>query len=220
VSRGARKHPDAITLALFAGGDLDWMGRLRAGWHVRGCRRCHAEVRTLERLRDDVRSASGEMPPGLDWNRLSEEMTGNIRVGLAAGECVGDFPAGRRLPRLRWNGAMAAALIAGLFIAGFWMNLPGPQAAHLLTALGRITHRGPAPDAQPAVEPAPSASDSSVLLASPDGIEWKANGASMGFRPADPDDVTLTVSTQGSVSARVVDIDTGQATITRVYDAQ
>ena len=29
-----------------------------------------------------------DLPNGLNWNRLSQEMTGNIRVGLAAGEVV------------------------------------------------------------------------------------------------------------------------------------
>ncbi len=213
------KHPDAATLALLAGGDLDWLARLRSRWHVRNCSRCRAEMAAFTRIRENVRSASDEMPAGLDWGGLAEEMTGNIRVGLAAGECVGDFRGRRRLPRLRWNGALAAALVACLFVAGFWMNLPGPQANHLLTALGRLTSHRPA-EAPPVIGPARAEADNSVLMASPEGIEWKANGSSMAFRPADPDEVTLSVSTQGSVGARVVDNDTGQATITRVYDAQ
>ncbi len=56
-------------------------------------------------------------------------MTANIRVGLAAGECVGAFPGAPRPSASALGTAhLAAALIACLFVAGFWVNLPGPQA--------------------------------------------------------------------------------------------
>ena len=38
--------------------------------------------------RQRLKQAAAEMPEGADWDRLAAEMTANIRVGLAAGECV------------------------------------------------------------------------------------------------------------------------------------
>ena len=44
-----------------------------------------------------------DFPKDLNWNRLAEDMTGNIRVGLAAGEAIARFdrPAGRRASSAR-----------------------------------------------------------------------------------------------------------------------
>jgi hypothetical protein len=158
-----------------------------------------------------VADAGSELPPGLDWNRLSREMTGNIRVGLAAGECVGNYPAKARFFRLHWNGVMAAAALTGVFLLGFWLNIPAPQANHLWSSLGRITGH---------ITHAPAPGSHDMLLASQQGIEVKANGTSLSYVPRDTGAVLVSVSTQGSVSARAMDDDTGQTTITEVYDAR
>ena len=81
-------HPNEIQLSLYAGGDLSLLERIRTSLHVRGCERCRAEVAALESRREELRRAADEMPADLNWERLAAEMTGNIRVGLAAGECV------------------------------------------------------------------------------------------------------------------------------------
>ncbi|MGA2182545.1 MAG: hypothetical protein ABSH47_05900 [Bryobacteraceae bacterium] len=204
-------HPDTSRLALLAGGDLGFWPAMPMRLHVRSCERCQSELQAFRRTRQAVGSAAKELPHGVNWNQLSEEMTGNIRVGLAAGECVGGYPVRSRLFHLRWNGALAAAFLTGIFLAGFWLNLPGPQADHLLWSLRRIAGLG-------AHNPAPMPRD--VLLASRQGIEARGNGTSLSYVPPDTGAVVVSVSTRGSAAARSMDDDTGQTTITEVYDAR
>ena len=42
----------------------------------------------LRTASQQVREVAAEIPKDLNWNRLAQEMTGNIRVGLAAGEAI------------------------------------------------------------------------------------------------------------------------------------
>lgn len=208
-------HPNNGTLALLAGGDLGFWPALSVRWHLHGCERCKSELLAFRRTYHLVTGAAKDLPPGIDWNRLSDEMTGNIRVGLAAGECVGGFSERPRRfhlgRRLRWNGAMAAALLTGIFVVGFWLNLPATQADHLLTSLGRIVgHSTHAAVSEP----------SEMLLASQQGIEVKGNGTSLSYVPPESGNVVVSVSTQGSAAVRATDDDTGQTTITEVYDAR
>lgn len=204
-------HPEKCRLALLAGGDLGFWPAMPLRMHVRSCERCQSEMQAFRRTRQVVADAANDLPPGLDWNRLSEEMTGNIRVGLAAGECVGGYPARVPFFRPRWNGVMAAAVLTGVFLFGFWLNIPVPQAEHLWSSLTRITGRG-------MHTTAPASRD--MLLASRQGIEVKGNGTSLSYVPPDTGAVVVSVSTRGSVSARAMDDDTGQTTITEVYDAR
>jgi len=185
-------HPDHTRLALLAGGDLGFWPAISTRMHVSGCEYCQSQMEAFRQTRQLIADAAKDLPPGLDWNRLAEEMTGNIRVGLAAGECVGGYPVRSRF-HLRWNGALAATALAGIFIVGFWLNLPEQQAQHLRTSLERIMGRGAAaPETRPSISYVP-----------PD------NGA-----------VVVSVSTRGAVAARAMDDDTGQTTITEVYDAR
>jgi hypothetical protein len=201
-------HPDQNRLALLAGGDLGFWPAVPVRLHVRSCELCQSELQAFHRTRQLVDDAAKDLPPGLEWNRLSEEMTGNIRVGLAAGECVGGYRARSRSFPLRWNGALAAALLTGLFLFGFWLNLPRTQADHLLTSLGRIVGHGATP------------AQKDMLVASEQGIEIKGNGTSLSYVPPDNGAVVVSVSTRGSASARALDDDTGQTTITEVYDGR
>jgi len=204
------KHLNEERLALLACDDLGFWPTLRAHWHLRGCERCRRALDAFQSDRRAVAEAAQDMPAGIDWARLSEEMTGNIRVGLAAGECVGEYPAKPRVFRLRWGGATVAAVLMVVFVAGFWINLPAPQADHLAAALKSIVTRSAAHDA----------SRTDMLVASGRGIEAKTNGASLSYVPPDPGAALVTVSTRGSVAARSLDDDTGQTTITEVYDAR
>jgi hypothetical protein len=203
-------HMDDSRLALLAGGDLGFWRSLRAHWHVRGCERCRAALEAFQADRRAVAQAAQDMPASIDWARLSEEMTGNIRVGLAAGECVGDYPAKLRFFRFRWSAATVVAVLTAVFVVGFWINLPAPQADHLAAALKSIVSRSTAHDT----------SRADMLVASGHGIEAKTNGASLSYVPPDPGAALVTVSTRGSVAARSLDDDTGQTTITEVYDAR
>ena len=203
-------HLDEGRLALLAGDDLGFVPSMRAWWHLQGCQRCRASFDAFRENRRAVKEAAQDMPAAIDWARLSEEMTGNIRVGLAAGECVGDYPIKLRFFRFRWGAATVAAALMALFVVAFWINLPAPQAGHLAAALKSIVTRSAAHRADRA----------DMLVASGRGIEAKTNGSSLSYVPPDPGAALVTVSTRGSVSARSLDDDTGQTTITEVYDAR
>src|SRR3984957_18182469 len=80
-----------------------------------------------------------ELPNALNWNRLADEMTGNIRVGLAAGEAIALFDKPLRLkPRLGWNAALLVLGATVIFGIAFWTSLPPQQAQHLMASLERI----------------------------------------------------------------------------------
>ncbi len=81
------KHPSETQLALFAGGDLaGYWQRWAVGRHVAQCGECQVEVSGLRETSGEVRSVVADLPKDLNWNRLADDMTGNIRVGLAAGK--------------------------------------------------------------------------------------------------------------------------------------
>jgi anti-sigma factor RsiW len=80
------KHPNQATLALEAGGELGLFARWKTERHLSRCDRCRDEVAQYERLRE-VLPELAEMP-GVPWTKLAAEMKANIRLGIAAGECV------------------------------------------------------------------------------------------------------------------------------------
>src|SRR5258705_319284 len=80
------KHPNQATLALHAGGDLGWWSSQRTERHVRRCERCRDDLSRFQSVRE-IASDLSEIPE-IPWNRVAAEMKANIRLGLAAGECV------------------------------------------------------------------------------------------------------------------------------------
>jgi hypothetical protein len=56
-----------------------------------------------------------------------------------------------------------------------------------------------------------------VVSATSSGIELRENGSALAVSQGAARPVAVSVSTQGSASARYVDTDTGQVTITSVY---
>src|SRR5437660_6027325 len=111
------RHPGLADLALYAGRDCGFVRQWRIRHHVRGCDACRSELRAQQSAQEALRGYASEMPAGIEWDRLAEEMRGNIRVGLAAGECVGDFPVKRRLPMLQWNIAASIGMLVVLLAA-------------------------------------------------------------------------------------------------------
>ena len=208
------KHPGEIQLALFAGGDLGFVERRRVDKHLRACEDCRSDVEALRNGTKSLRSLANEMPDGVNWTRLSQEMTGNIRVGLAAGECVGPVPTGR--PKsLAWHAmaVMAAAFV--LVIGALSVNLPREQTDRLMSSLRAIRwHR------VGTVLRVPLQDGIVLLEASQTSIDLKANGGTMSFLTPKNDGVAVSVSMQGSAGTQYVDSDTGQVTINRVYYAQ
>ncbi|MGH7246702.1 MAG: hypothetical protein ACREH9_01225 [Pseudomonadota bacterium] len=226
-------HPSISELALLAGGELNLFRRLRVRRHVSRCADCHAQADSLRSVREQLQLSLSELPEDLSWDRLAEEMTANIHVGLAAGECVGPAPKMRRLPgwnlggpglerrlgrgHLRgWNleawgvGAVGAGLCL-LLALGWWMRMPSSDTQALTRAFHTVwTGRGPA------AEPL-SSGPGVVLEANTGGIEVKQNGRAMTFVSPSAEAVTVSVSLQGSAQASYVDSQTGQVTIANVY---
>jgi len=212
------KHPNETQLALLAGGDLSLRERWRVRRHVSRCAECENDLQALRRASEQVRELAAELPKDLNWNRLAEEMQGNIRVGLAAGQAIAGFdkPAAIRRPRLGWNAGTVLACASVLFVLAFWANIPRPQAEHLAQALKRIAVHGigNVPQ-QPALQ-----QEDVVLEASSTDIEVQENGRTLSLMHPHSDGATVSVSMQGSAGVRFIDSDTGQVTTNKVYYAE
>jgi hypothetical protein len=203
-------HVQDTMLALYVSGDVALWHRAAVRLHVGRCDQCR---RRVERHRADlagIREAAAWMPEGVDWNRLAPEMTANIHVGLAAGECVA--------PRLRksigfgWRPAAVAAAVAVLLAGAWWLNTPPAQSQSLGHAL-RSAWNAPGGGVRPAF----TEDRGPVVEVTASGIELHENGNSFRVSQGTTTPLAVSMSVQGSASARYVDSDTGQMTITSVY---
>jgi len=220
VKRLIGKHPSEVQIALFAGGDLGRWERWRVARHIASCIECRNEIQALRQAGAELRELAAQMPElpnGLTWNRLSQEISGNIRVGLAAGEAIAlfDKPAPIR-HRLGWNVALVVAAATMVFGIAFWTSLPPQQAEHLLASLQRIrTSR-----IGTVIHSAAALPDEAVVEASSSGIQVKENGRTLSLMQPRSDGATVSISMQGSAGVRFVDADTGQVTTNKVYYAE
>ena len=216
------RHPLEADLALLAGDDLGVWDRWRLRRHVAQCRDCRAALEEFKTTRERVHGMGSELPKELNWNRLAEEMTGNIRVGLAAGEAIASFDRGSaaaRPRRLGWHAALVLAGACVVFDVEFWKSLPEQQADKLVSALGRIRRERIGTVVKAHTPPAIAPEDV-VLEASRTSIQVRENGGTLSLMHPRSDGLTISVDTEGSAGARYVDTDTGQVTINRVYYAQ
>lgn len=202
-------HVTETDLALYVSGDLALWDIARVRLHVAGCERCHRMAAAYRKDRTRVREIAAELPEGLDWERLSTEMTANIRVGLAAGECVA--PRRHKAAGFGWRPAAAMAGLAVLLATGWWLNMPPSTTQALGRALSAVVH-GRGSTVELAIEPR-----GAFVEATPDGVELRDNGWHLGVGQGLQQPVAVSVSSQGSASARYVDGDTGRMTITSVY---
>ena len=211
------KHPSEIQLALLSGNDLNLWERWRIGRHVSHCPDCRKSLDFFQTATQELRDFTAELPEDLNWRQLAQEMTGNIRVGLAAGEAIARFdkPAASHRPRLAWNASTLLACASVLFLVAFWVNVPRPQAEHLVQTFKGVLAHG-------ALQRPGLGQEDVVLEASSSGIEVKENGRAMSFTHphSDEDSATVSVNMQGSAGVRFVDADTGQVTTTKVYYAE
>jgi hypothetical protein len=206
------RHPSEGELALLACGELPWWARVRVGRHVSGCAACRTAAEAFRGDSRQIREELQELPAGLHWDRLAEEMKANVRVGLAAGACVD--PVARKGARIEWPvwslGASLASLCL-LLALGWWVKMaPGDTeslARRVRTAWGTRWQAGQTINSDRGV----------VLAADTGGIEVKENGRTMTFVSPRSEAVTVSVSLQGSAQARYVDSETGQVTIANVY---
>lgn len=190
------RHPGELELALYGGGDLVGWQRWRIACHAARCQSC-AELAARYRLdRRQIAAAGRQLPAGLDWGRLADEMQANIHVALAAGDCVAR-PA-RPRGRLSWRGALAIASMTAVVLAGWWLYVP------------RSTFAPPAPRIEQAQQDV-------VLETTRFGIERKTNGATLALSHPSDERTVLTANTDGVLRARYVDDASGQVTINNVY---
>ena len=208
------RHFAETVLALHASGDLPFWRGVLVRFHVRGCDHCRGLVDALRADREELRRSSDDMPAGIstnfDWDQLAAEMTANIRVGLAAGECV--TPRERKVPAISWRPAAIAAGLVVVLGGAWWLNIPPTDTE----AIGRAIHN--MATGQRASTPDERSDRGPVVGASFSGVELLENGGRLGIEQNGLHPVMFSVSAQGSASARYVDQDTGQVTITTVYD--
>ncbi|MGP8244757.1 MAG: hypothetical protein ACLQVN_09590 [Bryobacteraceae bacterium] len=169
------KHPDQATLALHAGGDLGRFAGWRTKRHLTRCAECRRELAAYGNTREEI--AELHSLSGVPWGPLALEMRANIRLGLAAGECVA--PTSRGSWRL-WTPAHLAACAAALALvaATVWIERPAPD---FMPAAGVVVETTAA------------------------GVRLTRGGQAMGLLNRGGGKVTYTAGAQGSVEARYVD---------------
>ncbi len=184
------KHPNQATLALHAGGDLGWIARWRAERHLTRCERCREEVAAFDRMREMLPGLAD--PPQIPWNRLAAEMKANIRLGLAAGECVraGARPLRESFLSNRGRTAVAFASVLALLVTGIVLEHPAP-----------VTSKDEGP----------------VVQATGNGIQVREGGQALGLLNTGAQNVMYSMNAQGSMRARYVDPETGYVTSNNVY---
>jgi len=189
------KHPDEADLALFASHDLGFVSNWRVGRHVARCGQCRAAADAFASLRSDV-AALSDLSSDIAWNRLASEMKANIRLGLAAGECVGEGAcAGNSAPAFTGlQTLLAYASLIALVVAGVWLQRPAPPLAPSMT----------------------TENSGAVLAATGDGIELTEGGRGLGLRYGSFRDVNYSADASGAMGARYVDTRTGYVTVVNV----
>ena len=184
------KHPSQEILALHAGGDLGWMARWRTARHLADCEQCTAEVAAFDELRETLPEL--RQIPEVPWNRIATEMRANIRLGLAAGECVRSSGQPLRDGPL-FTGARAALALASvlaLMVTGLMLEGPAPRMAR---------------------------SSEPMVQATVNGIQRRSGDQAFGLMHSGALRVTYSVGAQGTLGARYTDPETGNVTITKVY---
>lgn len=184
-------HLSDETLALLAGNDLDRFAEWKARRHLTNCQICRLALDEFVTARESFQTAGQELPPDVNWARLSQEMHANIRVGLEAAECVSIAP--QRSEPIGWRATIAFASLAIVVLVGWYLSVP------------RFV-------------PRPFASVTSewaIVEATPAGVELKHG--EQGFTLLNPraNHVNYSVDTKGA-RAQYVDTETGQVTIAHV----
>ena len=202
------RHPNQATLALHAGGDLGLWGRWITQRHLSKCGLCRDEAAAFAGVRE-ILPELAEIPE-VPWNHLAAEMRANIRLGLAAGECVragaasvlraevlqGDTFRGEGGESVRetplFSGTRAALAFAGIVV---------------MVATGLIlTHPSPV-----------AGKEGPLVQATENGIQIRAGGRAFRLMNVGAKTVTYSASADGSMGARYVDPETGYVTINNVY---
>ena len=183
------KHPKEAALALQAGGDLRFFARWRMERHLARCPRCRDEVAAFSDFREMLPELA--YPPDLPWNQLAAEMRANIRLGLAAGQCVrpGERPLREHPLFTGARAAVAMASMAALVVTGLVLEHPAPN----LSTEGRVVQN------------------------TANGIQVREGLGAFRLMNSGAQNVTYSVGARDSVSASYVDSQGDGVTINRVY---
>jgi hypothetical protein len=180
-------------LALHAGGDLGWMAAWRTRQHVARCEQCRDEITAFSEVCDALPEL--DQIPQVSWNRLAAEMKANIRLGLAAGECVRADEKPLRHPLFSSaRTAVALASVLALMVTGIVLERPAPRQN--FTAI-----------------------DGVVVQSTKEGIQVQdgVRALQLMHTGVRDQDVIRSVDAQGAMRARYVDPETGYVTINNVY---
>jgi hypothetical protein len=197
------RHPETHELALYWSGDLPIARTLAVGLHVRRCERCLRETEEFARANRVLGAEAELMPPGVAWDALAVEMRANIRLGLAAGECVTPAIRAPHPAPLRWLAIPALAAVLLVAVAGSWLR-------HNINR-----DQGPMSDLR--IEAPRRVSDEVILKATRGGIGVERGGQSLALTHDAGEAAVVTVGLQGSLKARYIEEDGGQVTIHHVY---
>jgi hypothetical protein len=129
--------------------------------------------------------------PEVQWNRLAAEMRANIRLGLAAGECIREAEDTEMEPSPLFNMARAVVAFAGVFT---------------LIVTGLVLER-PAPRAETVQVP--------MALALDNGIQMRAGDQGFGLMHDGASGVINIATTRG-IGARYIEPETGLVTMMKV----
>lgn len=180
-------HPSEEQLALFAGNDLGWLARRRVAGHLTSCGDCQSSVVAYSSLRAEILDGADQLQDALPWNQMAAEMRANIRLGLAAGECV-NARAGVRASSPRLIAVLASFTI--LIAAAWVLNYPAA---------------------------APHSAEPFTLQTSGGGIAVSEGSQLRSVLHSRGKDVVYSVGAKGQVGARYVDDETGYVTVNNVY---
>lgn len=117
-------HPSEETLIAFALDDLDEAAHTEVAHHRAGCARCDGALEKLERALEAYRAAPLPDPPAGGLLRLLDAQANAVR------RTVRPFPRPAAL-------LVAAAVLAAVFVGGFWTGRHAPTAARPGDALAR-----------------------------------------------------------------------------------
>jgi anti-sigma factor RsiW len=184
------QHPNQAILALHAGGDLGPFRRWTTARHLAHCQACREGVARFDEMREQLPRLAE--PPDIPWNRLAAEIKANVRLGLAAGECVrsAEMPSRSGSSLARWRAAVAFATV--VLLVGGCMVLERPWPAAVTQA-------------------------ASSVQSTSDGIQVQTGGQMLGLMNGGAQRVTYTLDAEGSMGARYTDPETGYVTINTVY---
>lgn len=199
----AEKHPKSAQLALYARSDLSLISRFRIRLHLKKCADCRRQLQSLinaiSRTAEDIQNRLRRTVSSPGWQHLSQEMTGNIAVGLAAAQCIEHVDA-RRRRTLR--GVLIGCGLIVLLMLGWMTHIPASDTAKIIAAFRAVGERH-------------SQASGPVASSMASGMTVTVGGT--GLKIVTPTSATVFCSGAATLRSSYVDEETGESTISVVY---